>query len=73
MIGEETVEAARKWCQVGANWIENGAVKLGLNYLDRAIAVFNQNDELAWQTYARHAKLDGLKRTGWEAEAEALA
>lgn len=72
MIGDETVEAARKWCEVGANWINNGAVKLGLNYLDRAISVFSENGELNWLTYARHSKLDGLKRSGWEDDAEAM-
>ena len=72
MIGEETVDAAKKWCEVGANWINNGAAKLGLNYLDRAIAVFSENDELNWLTFAQHSRLDGLKRTGWEEEAEAM-
>ena len=72
MIGDETVEAAKNWCEVGANWIKNGAVKLGLNYLDRAVSVFSENGELNWLTYARHSKLDGLKRTGWEEEAEAM-
>lgn len=72
MIGDETVAAAKKWCEVGANWINNGAVKLGLNYLDRAISVFSENGELNWLTFARHSKLDGLKRSGWEEEAEAM-
>lgn len=72
MIGDETVVAAKKWCEVGANWINNGAVKLGLNYLDRAISVFSENGELNWLTFARHSKLDGLKRSGWEEEAEAM-
>ena len=72
MIGDETVEAAKKWCETGANWINNGAVKLGLNYIDRAISVFSENGELNWLTFARHSKLDGLKRSGWEEEAESM-
>ena len=73
MIGHETVDAAKKWCDIGSNWINNGAVKLGLNYIDRAIAVFSENVEVNWMTYARHCKLDGLRRTGWEEEAEAMS
>ena len=72
MIGQETVDAAKNWCEVGARWIGNGAPKLGLNYLDRAIAVFAENKEEPWLTYARHYKLDGLMHSGWEEEAEAI-
>ncbi len=72
MIGRETVEAAKKWCEVGARWIENGAVRLGLNYIDRAISVFGEAEEPRWLTYARHQKLDGLKETGREEDAEAM-
>ena len=72
MIGQETVDAAKNWCKVGARWIGNGAPKLGLNYIDRAIAVFSENKEEAWLTYARHNKLDGLMHSGWEEEAEAI-
>jgi tetratricopeptide (TPR) repeat protein len=72
MIGQETVAAAKKWCEVGARWIENGAVRLGLNYIDRAIAVFAEADEPRWLTYAKHQKLDGLKETGREEDAEAM-
>lgn len=72
MIGEETVQAAKKWCETGANWINNGAVKLGLSYLDRSISVFSENGEMNWLTFARHSKLDGLKRSGWEEDAEAM-
>ncbi|MCZ6843763.1 MAG: hypothetical protein O7G32_13155 [SAR324 cluster bacterium] len=72
MIGQETVEAAKSWCEIGARWIGSGAPKLGLNYLDRAIAVFSENKELNWLTFARHNKLDGLMRTGWEEDAEIM-
>ena len=72
MIGRETVQAAKKWCEVGARWIENGAVRLGLNYIDRAISVFAENGEPGWLTYARHQKLDGLKQTGRDEDAEAI-
>jgi len=69
MIGKDTIESAIKWCEIGGRWIENGAIRLGLNYLDRAIAVFSEGRNLPWLTYARHQRLDGLKQAEREDEA----
>ena len=72
MIGQETLQSAIKWTEIGARWIENGAVRLGLNYLDRAISAFGENDELAWEVFAKHHKLAGLKVSGREDQAVAM-
>ncbi|MEE8396601.1 MAG: hypothetical protein V3S29_11140 [bacterium] len=72
MIGQETIDSAIKWCDIGQRWIENSAVKLGLEYLDRAISVFNEGGERAWLTYAQHRKMEGLRLARREEEAIAL-
>lgn len=72
MIRQETVESAVKWCEIGARWIKNGATRLGLNYLERAIAVFAEGSELSWLTFARHQKMDGLIQSGREDDALAM-
>ena len=72
MIAQETMQSAIKWCDIGARWIENGAVRLGLNYLDRAISVFSENDDQSWVTFASHHKLSGLAQSGREDQAIAM-
>lgn len=72
MIGQETIDSAIKWCEIGQRWIGNSAVRLGLEYLDRAIAVFNEGGEQGWLTYAQHRKMEGLRLAGREEDAIAL-
>ena len=61
MLSPETRESARTWYETGVRRVEAESVSIGLNYLDRAIAVFAEAEELPEATHARHYKLFGMK------------
>jgi len=71
MIDAQTVKAAQEWCATGVSWIDKNAVNLGLGYLDKAIPVFQEAGDLRWSTYARHNRLEGLRRRGQHEQVEA--
>lgn len=61
MISNDTYETALNWYETGVHRIQSHSVNLGITYLDRAIAVFVEMDDLRMSTYARHNKLLGLR------------
>ncbi len=61
MIEQTTIESAKRWCHVGRDWIGKGAMNLGMNYLDKAIPVFQEIGARAWLTFAQHHKLQGYQ------------
>jgi tetratricopeptide (TPR) repeat protein len=73
MIDEKTLESAKHWCKVGAQWVDKGAHTTGIRYLDQAIAVFEEVKDLSWLTYARHQKLQALRSREALEDAERLA
>jgi tetratricopeptide (TPR) repeat protein len=73
MIDEKTLESAKHWCKVGAQWVDKGAHTTGIRYLDQAIAVFEDVKDLSWLTYARHQKLQALRSREALEDAERLA
>lgn len=60
MSSSTTLDTAREWYATGAQRVQSETVNLGLSYLDRAIAVFEEAGERRLLTYARHHKLLGL-------------
>ena len=72
MIEQSTIEFAKQWCHTGRDWIGKGAVNLGMNYLDKAIPVFQEIDAKPWLTFALHHKLRGHKLKRQDDMVEAL-
>ncbi|MBI4084245.1 MAG: hypothetical protein HY423_16690 [Candidatus Lambdaproteobacteria bacterium] len=70
MIEQETIQAAKAWCSTGVAWIEKNALNLGLSYLNKAIPVFEEIGDGAWLTYARHQRLEGLRKQGRHEQVE---
>lgn len=70
MVGKETIRSAKEWCQTGVRWVDSGAVRLGLSYLERSAAVFAEIEEVPWLTYTRHYILVSLRRSGRDDEVE---
>ena len=73
MIDDETLESAKRWCELGSQWIDKKAYPTGTQYLDRALAVFEEKEDLTWLTYTRHQKLNALRVMGKDEEAESLS
>jgi tetratricopeptide (TPR) repeat protein len=72
MISADTLETARSWYETGVHRIRNESIGLGLNYLDKAIAVFLEAGELRLVTQARHHKVLGYLLEERHEEVETL-
>jgi tetratricopeptide (TPR) repeat protein len=71
MISEQTIESARQWHETGLAWMQKGAANLALSHLERAISVFEEIEDFATLTRARHDYLIGLQRLNRHEEVEA--
>ena len=71
-ITRATIQSAQEWFQSGAERVLTGRFNLGLNYLDRAIAVFQATGDLRRLTLARHHKLLAYLLDARAEEAESL-
>lgn len=72
MISKDTYETAMHWYETGTQRIMSRSTNLGITYLDRAIAVFVEVNDLRMATYARHYKLLGLRDAQRFEEVESL-
>ena len=72
MISNDTYETALNWYETGMHRIHSHSINLGITYLDRAIAVFVEMDDLRMYTHARHYKLLGLRISGRFEEVESM-
>lgn len=70
MIPTEAVQNAQFWYEEGVKRIESGSISLGITSLEKAIALFAEEDNPRVLTYARHHKLLGLKLDRRYEEAE---
>ena len=70
MIPTQAVQNAQSWYEEGVQRIESGSISLGITYLEKAIALFAEEDSPRVLTYARHHKLLGLKLDRRYEEAE---
>ncbi|MCH8844458.1 MAG: hypothetical protein IID61_15975 [SAR324 cluster bacterium] len=73
MIDEDTIESAKSWCDLGAQWISKKAHSTGIQYIERAIAVFEEAGDLRWLTYSRHQHLNALKALHRDEEVESFS
>ncbi|MDH4248655.1 MAG: hypothetical protein OEW39_12670 [Deltaproteobacteria bacterium] len=71
-ITRTTIQSSQEWFQSGVERVLTGRINLGLNYLDRAIAVFKETGDLQKLTLARHYKLLAYLLDSRAEEAESL-
>jgi len=61
VIAQETIDSAKKWYQTGVARIRQSSFNQGLSYLDKAVAVFQEINDLRNLTHALHYKLLAYK------------
>jgi hypothetical protein len=64
MIPQDAASAARGAYATGVEWIAKDAIRLGMGYLERAIAMFEELGDRTALTRARHQRLLGFLRGG---------
>ncbi len=57
MFSPHTVQTARDWYNRGVTWVYKQSTHSGITYLDKALAVFEENGDLRMSALTRHHKL----------------